>query len=121
MLVGMVLFVFALLGSFLYLVYGGWFASLRRGFYVSLMLAVGGSAFVSAALFGIWAWDTTKNIMFQQVVSDLRDDGAAAEASLLVGTTLALGDLNGEAAEQAAGSSKHPLEVIASHLEVLLR
>ena len=120
MLVGAALFVIASLAFFLYLVHTGWFAGMKRGFYVSLMLAVGGSAFVSAALFGIWAWNTTKDIMFRQVVSDLRDDGAAAEASLFVGTNLALGDLKGEAAEQVTRYGGRSLDEIAKHVDVLL-
>ena len=43
--------------------------------------------------------------MFRQVVSDLHDDAVVAEASLLVGTTLAIGDLKGESAESDGRSS----------------
>ncbi len=68
---------------------------MKRGFYISLILAVAGGAFISAALFGVWAWVTTKDIMFRQAVSDLRDDGAAVGPSLFVGTNLGLDDLKG--------------------------
>jgi sigma-B regulation protein RsbU (phosphoserine phosphatase) len=94
---------------------------MKRGFYISLILAVAGGAFISAGLFGVWAWVTTKNIMFRQVVSDLRDDGAAAQASLLVGTNLALDELKGDAAELSATSSEHSLALIARDLDLLVR
>ncbi len=137
MLVSAILIGLASLGLFLYLMYRGWFASMKRGFYISLILAVAGGAFISAALFGVWAWVTTKDIMFRQVVSDLRDDGAAAgaslfvgtnmglgdlkEVSLLVGTTLARDELNGGAAERTAKFSQRPLELIAGDLGIILR
>ncbi|PYS32812.1 MAG: hypothetical protein DMG14_33465, partial [Acidobacteria bacterium] len=63
---------FALMGVFLYLVQSGWFAQMKRGFLICLVLAVAGTAFVSAALLGAWAWTTARGILFQQVIGDLQ-------------------------------------------------
>jgi len=84
---------------------------LEERFYVSLMLAIAGGGLVCATSFGLWAWDLTKNMVNMVVVGELRNDSAAAEASLLVGTNLALGNLRDEAAEQMARFPDRPEDV----------
>ena len=111
---------FALMGVLLYLVQSGWFAQMKRGFLICLVLAVAGTAFVSAALLGAWAWTTARGILFQQVIGDLQHVGDLAEASLTEAVTLAFGELDGDAREIATRlSSTHPEEV-ADELEIIV-
>jgi serine phosphatase RsbU (regulator of sigma subunit) len=111
---------FALLGIFLYLVQSGWFAQMKRGFLISLVLAVAGTAVIATSLLGAWAWTTARGILFQQVIGDLQHVGDLAEATLTEAVMLAFGELEGDAKEIAKRlSSKHPEEV-ADELEIIV-
>jgi sigma-B regulation protein RsbU (phosphoserine phosphatase) len=109
-----------LLGIFLYLVQSGWFARMKRGFLISLILAVAGTAFISASLLGVWAWMTARDILFQQVIGDLRQVGDAAHSNLTDAMNLVFGELSGDAREIAKRlSARHPDEV-ADELEIIV-
>jgi hypothetical protein len=109
-----------LLGVFLYLVQSGWFAGMKRGFLISLILAVAGTAFISASLLGVWAWTTARDILFQQVIADLRQVGDAAHSNLTDAMKLVFGELSGDAREIAKRlSARHPDDV-ADELEIIV-
>ncbi len=110
----------ALFAVFLYLVQSGWFARMKRGFLVSLVLAVAGTAFISASLLGVWAWMNAREILFQQVIADLHQVGDVAHSNLTDAMRLALGELGADAREVAKRlSAKHPDEA-ADELEVIV-
>src|SRR5262249_4659700 len=108
------------MGAFLYLVQSGRLAQVKRGFLISLVLAVAGTAFVSASLLGAWAWTTARAVIFQLVIRDLQHVGDVTEASLSEAVTLAFGELSGDAREIATRlASTHP-EKINEELEIII-
>src|SRR5271157_6204834 len=84
----------ASLGALLCAVHFGWLARMKRGFLITLVLAVAGSALASAVLVGVWAHVTSKRILFQQTVSSLTSVGDVAEANLTGLVAYAFDDLN---------------------------
>jgi serine phosphatase RsbU (regulator of sigma subunit) len=121
MLVGAVLIGLTSLGIFLYLVYTRKFASMRRGFYISLILAVAGGAFISAGLFGVWAYMTSEQMLFQQVVSGLTNVGDIMEANLNGVMSSALDELNDVARQLPAHLSEGTQEQLGQRLEIIAR
>lgn len=58
---------------FLYLVRVRWFARFEAGFLVALTLAVGGFGFVTASLFGFWAYDRGRAVLIETLHDQLQN------------------------------------------------
>lgn len=118
MLIAAVLIALVSTGTFLCLVYGGCFARFQKGFLVSLVVAVGGAAFVSSGLFGVWAWKVTEKIMLHQVTNDLHDDLEVVTPGLFQGTRLAMSNLQGEARVLGDRFAEGNLDAFVNELEI---
>jgi hypothetical protein len=90
---------------FVFLVRARWFARFETGFLVALMLAVGGSSFVSASLFGLWGYERGRAILVQSLHAAMSNVADVIEADTLDGISEAHRRLTGLAEEVEAAKS----------------
>ena len=60
-----------------------WFARFRRGFFLSMVMALMGVALMSASVVGAWGYESAKRILGQDVVVELQDVGEIVEKQVI--------------------------------------
>lgn len=70
------------LGVFVYAVRVRWFSRLKRGFLVTMILAIAGFAFLATIVSGLWQYQAGKAIIHRTIVDGLDEVGAIIAAHL---------------------------------------
>ena len=89
------------LAVFLYAVRRRWLSRLERGFLLTLMLALVGLDLAAASLLGMWGYEASRDMLFQQTVHEMESVGALVEAGIHHEITLATAQLTGLAETMA--------------------
>jgi class 3 adenylate cyclase len=72
----------AVFGLYLWAVRARWFARLSRGFFFTLLLAVGGAGVGTALVLGVWLYEAGRDIVFGSVVTGMRNLGDVLEGEI---------------------------------------
>lgn len=71
-----------LFGLYLYAIRARWFAHLHRGFFYTFLLAVGGAGIGTAAVLVVWFYHSGRDIVFQSVVTGMKNMGDIVEGEV---------------------------------------
>ena len=71
-----------LFGVYLYAIRARWFSRLHRGFFYTFLLAVGGAGVGTAAILVVWFYDTGRDVVFQSVVTGMKNMGDVVEGEI---------------------------------------
>ncbi len=71
-----------LFGVYLYAIRARWFSRLHRGFFYTFLLAVGGAGVGTAAILVVWFYDAGREVVFQSVVTGMKNMGDIVEGEI---------------------------------------
>lgn len=91
-----------LVGLFLYALHARWLSKFENGFLLTVVIAVAGSGVLTALALGVWGAEIARQILYNEIVSELTNVGEIVEANLRDSIDFVTKDLT-EFATVAAG------------------
>ncbi|HEV8132086.1 MAG TPA: adenylate/guanylate cyclase domain-containing protein [Acidobacteriota bacterium] len=67
-----------------------WFAKLKHGFLITMMLALVGAGLAASLIGGVWGYEAARQVLKQQIVADLANVGEIVESQVQIDIKTAL-------------------------------
>ncbi len=107
------------LAVFLYALRRRLFAGMAQGFLITLLLAVAGAGLMTAWLLGVWGYQASQRVLFEQTIEELQNVGGVIEAEINDGIAYALERLRNLAGELAPDVARGNLEQVRNTLRTV--